>query len=145
MIVALDTDVLVGWAMAGTTHHHLLRRFVERHVQRDGQVGLVPQVLFEFLHVVTDPKRFAKPLAMKDATRLVRDLWHTAEVVPILPTPDVVPRVLQFLDELKLGRTRLLDTALAATLERAGVSRLATLNGRDFEVFPFLDIIDPAR
>lgn len=41
------------------------------------------------------------------------------------------------------GRKRILDTALAATLEAAGVSRLATLNGRDSQVFGFLEIVDP--
>ena len=36
-----------------------------------------------------------------------------------------------------------LDLALAATLECAGVSRLATFNGRDFAVFDFLEVIEP--
>ena len=143
MIVAVDTDVLVGWAMAGSTNHRALRTFVERHVHRQGRVGLVPQVVFEFLHVVTDPKRFANPLSMPNATALIRDLWQAAEVVQIVPTPAVVVRTFELVDELKLGRKRLLDTALAATLEAASVTKLVTLNGRDFAVFPFLETVSP--
>ena len=145
MIVALDTDVLAGWAIAGSANHRALRTFVERHVKRQGRIGLVPQVVVEFLHVVTDPKRFANPLSMPNATALVRDLWQAADVVPILPTPAVVGRTLELVDTLKLGRKRLLDTALAATLEAAGVTQLATLNTRDFALFTFLTIVSPLR
>jgi predicted nucleic acid-binding protein len=42
-----------------------------------------------------------------------------------------------------LGRKRILDTALAATLEAARIRRLATFNGRDFEVFGFLEVVEP--
>ena len=144
MTVALDTDVLVGWAMDGSTHHRALRTYVENHVhESQGRIGLVPQVVFEFLHVVTDSKRFDNPMSMPKATALIRNLWQAAEVVHIVPTPAVVTRSLELLDELKLGRKRLLDTALAATLEAGGVARLATLNERDFAVFPFLEIVSP--
>ena len=144
MTVAVDTDVLVGWAMAGSTHHRALRTYVESHVREGhGRIGLVPQVVFEFLHVVTDSKRFDHPLSMPKATALIRDLWQAADVVQIVPTPAVVTRTLELVDELKLGRKRLLDTALAATLESASVTKLATLNERDFAVFPFLEIVSP--
>lgn len=46
--------------------------------------------------------------------------------------------------QFRLGRRRILDTSLVVTLEAAGVYRLATLNGRDFAVFQFLEIIDPS-
>jgi hypothetical protein len=47
------------------------------------------------------------------------------------------------MERFRLGRKRILDTALAATVEMAGVSRLATLNARDFALFPFLELVDP--
>jgi predicted nucleic acid-binding protein len=43
----------------------------------------------------------------------------------------------------RLGRKRLLDTMLAAILESAGIDRLATFNGDDYAVFPFLDVVEP--
>ena len=65
MIIGIDTDVLVHWAMEGATHHRAVRRFVETEVsRRDGRLGLTPQVLYEALHVCTDKRRFARPLEM---------------------------------------------------------------------------------
>lgn len=51
-------------------------------------------------------------------------------------------RTLELLELHGLGRKRILDTALAATLEEAGVRRLATGNGREYRRFDFLEIID---
>ena len=48
------------------------------------------------------------------------------------------------LTRFRLGRKRILDTALAATMEAAGIKKLATLNKKDFEVFPFLELIVPS-
>ena len=46
------------------------------------------------------------------------------------------------MESLRLVRKRILDTALAATLESAKVRRLATLNPGDFKAFPFLEIVE---
>ena len=145
MILALDTDVLVHWAMQGAPRHRAVRSFIRRAVSKDGlQLGLAPQILHDFLHVCTDARRFEHPLEMKQAIALARSLWDGKETARILPGPTVVHRVLELLATLRLGRKRILDTALAATLESAGVRRLATLNAADFRVFSFLEIVDPA-
>jgi predicted nucleic acid-binding protein len=145
VILALDTDVLVSWAMDGAPKHRVVRRFLEREVRAGGhQVGLVPQVLMEFLHVCTDSKRFEHPLAMDEAGRLARELWDSRETVRVPQGPTVVHRTLELISELKLGRKRILDTALAATLEAGGVRRLVTLNAADYRVFSFIEVVTPA-
>jgi predicted nucleic acid-binding protein len=56
-----------------------------------------------------------------------------------------VSRVIQLMRRWRLGRRRVLDTVLAATLESAGVSRLATFNVDDFSVFGFLEVVSPTN
>lgn len=142
MILAIDTDVLVSWAMAGSPRHKVARRLFEVAVRGGGgSLALTPQVIHEFLHVATDPKRFENPLSMADALRMTHQLWDAGEVLRIFPSPEVVPRTLELLETLRLGRKRILDTALAATLECAGVRRLATFNPDDFTIFQFLDLV----
>lgn len=144
MILALDTDVLVHWQMTGADHHRAVTWFIERQVRELGaSLGLSPQVVHEFLHVVTDPRRFERPMTMPAALRRAQDLWDAPEAIRLQPAPQVVHRTLALLQVLGLGRKRILDTALAATLEAAGVTRLATLNGRDYQVFSFLEVVDP--
>lgn len=144
MILALDTDALVHWAMAGAPYHQAVRARVEETVRKEGgYLGLVPQVLHEFVHVSTDPRRFEVPLTFEAAVRLVRDLWNAPEVRRVLASAEVFPRTLELLERYRLGRKRILDAALAATLECAGVRHVLTLNVKDFEVFPFLKLVSP--
>lgn len=144
MILAIDTDVLVHWAMEGAPAHTAVRRLLVREVRQHGaRLGLTPQVLLEFLHVVTDARRFEHPMRMPAAQDVADALWNAPEAAQVLPVASVVPRTLELMRELRLGRKRILDTALAATLEAASVRRLATLNADDYEVFEFLELVSP--
>ncbi len=143
MIVALDTDVLVNWAVTGARHHVPIRSWVDAALDSGTKLGLTQQVCFEFLQVVTDPKRFEKPLQMPRAVGFVRQLWTSREIERVGGREDVIPRLCTLLHQHQLGRKRILDTALAATLHAAGIDRLATLNGRHYKAFSFLEIVDP--
>ncbi len=144
MIVALDTDVLVHWQVAGTVHHEAVAAWISQLLRVDSsKIGLTAQVLCEFIHVVTDPRRLASPMPMTKAVRRSRDLWDAPEVIRLMPEPETFHRTLSLLVKHGLGRKRTLDTMLAATLESAGVSRLATLNTRDYQLFSFLEFTDP--
>jgi predicted nucleic acid-binding protein len=144
VILALNTDVLVHWAMEGAPRHSAVRRLLTREVrQQNARLGLTPQVVLEFLHVVTDPKRFEHAMEMAEAQGVADALWGSPEAEHLLPVASVVPRTIELLRDLRLGRRRILDTALAATLEAAGVRRLATLNGDDYEAFDFIEVVTP--
>jgi len=52
---------------------------------RPGWVALAPQVLTEFAHVVTDPRRFERPPAMPDALDMCRTWWNASECRQVAP------------------------------------------------------------
>ena len=143
MILGIDTDVLVNWVMEGTAHHQAARRLLAREVEQNRRWGVTPQVLYEFIHICTDPRRFENPLSMEQAISWSRAIWDDKDVVRLQPSATVLHRVLELMKSSRLGRKRILDTALAATLEAAGVKKVATLNAKDFDVFPFLETVVP--
>lgn len=143
MSLALDTDVLVSWAMSGAPRHSAARFLVGSEISAGRPVAIALQVLWELLHVVTDPRRFALPMSMGSAIALVRALWDAPDTQRVSAGPRTAHRTLELLQTRQLGRKRILDTALAATLEEAGVRRLATFNRKDFELFSFLEIVEP--
>ena len=143
MIVGIDTDILVNYVMKGAPSHPAARRFIGEMLESDGQLGIVAQTLHELIHVCTDVRRFENPLSMGEAIRYSRAFWDGGGVVRVTPSPAVFHRTLDLLSTLKLGRKRILDTALAATLEAAGIEIIATFNARHFEIFNFLEVIVP--
>lgn len=139
----IDTTFLVQVELREASGHGAARAWLDRCLSEDGPVfGLAPQVLVEFIHVVTDPKRFASPLSMEEALDRTQLWWEASEVKPILPSVESSRLTLQWLRDYRLGRKRLLDTQLAATYYAAGVTRLVTSNPSDFAVFGVFSFAD---
>lgn len=143
MIRGLDTGFLVAAEVLEHVNHFAARDKLERLLSAGDQIAIAPQVLAEFIHIVTDPRRFSQPLDIVDAIR-VADLWWTAqEVVHVFPNDGATRQFLAWLQQFKLGRKRLLDTLLAATYYQAAVHSLLTTNPADFETFQVFACITP--
>jgi predicted nucleic acid-binding protein len=140
----LDTNVLVYAHIASLPEHGVVRKYVESQLaRRDVTLVLTPSVLHEFVHVVTDPRRFEPPVGMSEALALARLYLGRANVECAVTDADAVVVAFDLVDRHRLGRKRLADTLLAATLLRSGVRQLVTCNADDFEIFAGLELVDP--
>ena len=142
-MTGLDTTFLVQVEIQEAEGHgaalELLRREI---VGRDREAGLAPQVLSEFVHVVTDGRRFERPLSMARALARADFWWNATEVERIVPDEQAVRQFLAWMREHGLGRKRLLDTLLAATYYGRGVTRIVSSNARDYRVFGVFELIE---
>jgi len=140
-VIGVDTTFFVHVEIAEAPEHEAAFRYLQREVlDKGGKLALAPQVLTEFMHVVTDGKRFERPLSMDDALSKAQVWWNAAEVERIYPTAEATQLFFSWLERYKLGRKRLLDTQLAATLWAAGIHSLITSNARDYRVFAGLEV-----
>ena len=137
-MIGIDTTFLVQLEIVELPQHARAHQLLQQQVL-DPQLPLLlaPQVLSEFLHIVTDPRRFQRPLVMSDAIDKARFWWNAREVLRVYPTSASTTLFLDWLAQYRLGRKRLLDTQLAATLWNAGARQIFTSNARDFEGFGF--------
>lgn len=144
----LDTSFLVAVEVAGHKDHRIARAIAESLRRRGDRFVIAPQILAEFLHVVTDSKRFSSPLPMEQALHRARAWWNSKEVDWALPDERTVTWFFHAMAESGLGRKRLLDTLLAGTFRSAGVSSLLTLNPDDFRgfgVFQCVKLVMPSE
>ena len=79
MIHGLDTSFLVAVEIEEHTCHTEARRMLDEFLNRGDRFALAPQILFEFVHTVTDPRRFQVPLTMETALRHSEKLWSASE------------------------------------------------------------------
>lgn len=144
-MIGADTSFLVGLAVSEHPVHEVCWRLFSDEISgQPGSMALTPQVLAEFAHVVTDPRRFERPLEMRGALDLCEQWWNALECFPVTVDTEVGVLFLSWMREFGLGRKQLLDTLLAASLYRAGVQRIASTNWRDFNrygVFQILPLI----
>lgn len=137
-MIGIDTTFLVQLEVqespAHRAAHDLLRREV---IDSKTPLALAPQVLAEFIHIVTDPRRFKQPLTVGQALGKARFWWQASEVHQVHSTSESTELFLEWMRLHQLGRKRILDTQLAATLWQAGVRRVLTSNPSDFQIFGF--------
>jgi predicted nucleic acid-binding protein len=143
MIHGLDTGFLVAAEVAEHMEHSPARQTVALLVAADDRIAIAPQVLAEFIHVVTDPRRFSQPLDAEGARRIAEQWWTARDVQRVFPNNSAAQQFLAWLQPFSLGRKRLLDTLLAATYYEAGVRSILTTNPSDFAVFGVFNCITP--
>lgn len=141
-MIGLDTSFLVALAAREHADHERCQAvFEEEIVGRSASMCLAAQALAEFTHVITDERRFEHPLRVSDALDLCEQWWHADECRPAPVDAEVGALFLAWMRQFRLGRKRLLDTLLAATYHRAGATRVATTNWRDFATFGVFDVV----
>jgi predicted nucleic acid-binding protein len=118
----LDTTSLVAVEVACHKDHEVARRVMKSLRQKDDRFALAPQVLAEFVHIVTDPKRFSSPLTIELALGRAEAWWNSKEVDWALPDESTVAWFLAAM-------------LLAGTFRTAGVHSMLTLNSADFSIF----------
>ena len=137
-MIGVDTTFLVQLELVELPAHQAAHEILQREIlQPQVPLALAPQVLAEFIHIVTDPRRFQKPLTADEAVAKARFWWNAAEVQQVFPSDESTVLFLDWMRLHQLGRKRILDTQLAAILWTAGVRRLLTSNPADFQIFGF--------
>jgi predicted nucleic acid-binding protein len=86
MIHGLDTTFLVQIELREVPGHEAAKIWLESVLDVSPQpFALAPQVLTEFVHVVTDPRRFSRPLPMELALSKAQGWWESSEVRLVYP------------------------------------------------------------
>ena len=142
-MTGLDSNILVQLALQDHPANVATIAAVQSETQRGHRLVFPSLVVDEFLHVITDARRFSPPLTMLEALDWVENFAANPAVSLLEPTPETLRQTLRWLREFNLGRKRILDTQLAAVLHTGGVRRLLTSNPADFTVFGVFEIITP--
>jgi predicted nucleic acid-binding protein len=141
---AADTNILVYAHLAAFPEHGRVRSFLRDHLSDPAkQLIVTPMVLHEFVHVITDARRFLRPVPMPEALALARGYLGRTNVECLAVDEDVMRLAMDLLELHRLGRKRIADTLLAATLIRNDVREIITCDPGDFRVFPEIVTIDP--
>ena len=96
----------------------------------------------EFLHVITDPKRFSNPFSIKEAINVI-DFWCDIDRVKVLyPDDTVFKRTITWMNMYNLGRNRINDTQMASCYLSNNITSIITANPKDFEIFQSFELED---
>ena len=146
MRYGLDTNVLIYAHLPVFGESEEVRGYLQRGLADDRcRFSLTAIVLHEFVHVVTDARRFDPPVVMAEALEIARSYLNRTNVECLPVDERSVRSALDLLDAHRLGRRRIADTLLASTLLTHGVTTIVTCNPADFARFDGLAVVDPRR
>jgi predicted nucleic acid-binding protein len=144
MTIGLDTTFLIQHDTQGAPFHDWARKYLRTQaIDKGHALGLCPQVLVEYIHVITDSNRFEHPLQVSEAIARTEIWWALAGVHKVLPTERSVILFLEWMKRHRLGRKRVLDTLLASTYASNGFHSILTTDATGFEVFQDITVLKP--
>lgn len=128
---AVDTNVLVYAHVSATPEHGRVSEFLRAQLN-DSKLTLVltPLILHEFVHVVTDPRRFDPAVTIADALEVADSYLGRSNVECVPEDVRALTLAFELLRRHKLGRKRVGDTLVAACLLQAGVSEIMCPSGK---------------
>lgn len=141
MKIGIDTTFLVQVSVREHPLHVSAVAQLDQHLVAGDTFALAPQVMAEFIHVITDPRRFEYSLSMAQAREKAQAWWMARETERVAPTQECMDLFWHWMEEHKLGRKRLLDTMLAATYFGHQIETILSSNARDFHVFGCFRVI----
>lgn len=142
-MIGIDTCFLIDLYWEDSPRNKNARALFSRIANNESvKVAVYYNCFNEFLHVITDSKRFENPLSVSEAISVI-DYWCDIDRVTVLyPDDTSFKRTLAWMNRYQLGRNRVNDTQMASCYLTSGVSTIITANPKDFEIFESFEIND---
>jgi len=143
---AVDTNVLIYAHLSSFTQHGRARQYLQDFLADPTSVlVVVPIILHELVHVITDARRFEHPVKMEEAIAIARLYLNRTNIECVDIGARAIGLTFELMEQYRLGRNRVADSLLVATLLQHGVDELITCNEVHFAVFDEITTIDLTR
>jgi predicted nucleic acid-binding protein len=142
-MTGLDSNILIQLAAADHPRNSATVSLFEAENRRGETFALPSVAVTEFLHIITDARRFDPPMTQIVAINWIEGFLTLSSVKIIEPDTASLRLMLGWMRQYRLGRKRIIDTHLATMLYRGGVRRFMTSNPKDFEIFGVFEFVVP--
>jgi predicted nucleic acid-binding protein len=134
--VFVDTNVLVYAAVAQAPLHQQAQSALQSLRQANVPMWISPQVIREYLAVMTRPQTFGQPLSAADAARDAEVFVRRFRLADV--NAAVTDNLLQLLSTVQVAGKQVHDANIVATMRTHGIERLLTHNVSDFARYDHL-------
>lgn len=137
----LDTNVIVYAVDDQSPFYQPAKALCEKGLRGEISIGITPQVVHEFLAIITDPRRTHSPLPLTDAIAEISKFIQSPFVSKIYPTSLYFDNFLSLLKKYNISKQDVFDTQLVAVMLSNNVTKLFTYNRSDFEIYREIDLL----
>ena len=140
-MIGIDTCFLIDLYWQNSPRNKNARDLYSKLAKDNScQLAIYYNCFNEFLHVITNSRRFENPFTIKEALAVI-DFWCDLENVTVLyPSDSSFKRAVTWMSIYSIGRNRINDTQMAACYAPQGVSKIITANPKDFEILECFEV-----
>ncbi len=135
----IDTNLLVYSSGINLMFCQKSRQLLNNLSNKFDYLAISPQIIREFLVIVTHPLTSEKPFTSTEAVNCLGEFLETLVVLP--ENEGVTNKLLQLVSKYNIVGKRIHDTNIVALMLSHGIHHLATANKKDFECFAEIEII----
>lgn len=141
----VDTNILIYSIDSNYNEHKACRNLLYNLINEITPWYTTWGILYEFIRVTTHHKVFERPLTIKKALNFIQVLLDSPGLRVLVETDKHTELLSQTLKEVKDIRGNLIhDAHIAILMREHGLKRIYTRD-MDFNLFPFLEAIDPLK
>ncbi len=137
----IDTNVLLYAGDQDSKYYPAANALCAAAVAGDVSACVSPQVLLEYVSIITNPKRVANAITAAEAWEDVDEFLAAFSL--ITPGPDHVERIVPLAKDLGIKGPEVFDLAIAATMLGAGVGTVYTYDSTVFSRVPGITVRTP--
>jgi predicted nucleic acid-binding protein len=142
--VAVDTNVLVYAHFPSSPQHAASFALLRRAERQEITLCVFPQVVAEFISVVTNPRRVNPSKTVEDAVQAIQRVMATPGIL-LLPFPEAATNTfLSLLLTHPVAGPEIFDRQLVAAMMEHGIGTMYTFNVSDFAGIPNIAAREPA-
>lgn len=141
--LGIDTNFLIDLDNPESPRHNQILEIFNQWRKSGTKLYIYSQIFLEYQHIITDSKRFSKPLTMEQACQRV-EFWKNQERIQVIhPDDSSFEQAQNWIKKYNLGRKRIIDTHIAAAYFCSGIDTIVTSNPSDFEIFNCFQLLGP--
>jgi len=142
-MIGIDTCFLIDLYWQDSPRNKNARALYSKIADNETtQIAVYFNCFNEFLHVITDSKRFRNPFSIKEAVNVI-EAWCDIDRVKVLyPDDTVFKRTITWMNMYNIGQNRINDTQMASCYLSNNITSIITANPKDFEIFQSFELKD---
>ncbi len=137
----VDTNVLVYTTDQNLPGHAASLELLNRCARKEIDWRMTPQIVLEFLSIVVERKRVARPITSERAWAAMTKLRQACPLVA--PPEDLVDRVEALVSIVRPRGPEIFDLAIAATALANGITTIYTYDQAVFSRVPGISVLTP--
>jgi len=139
----IDTNILIYATDRKNKFYKKAKKVIGDVLEGSIKGCIAYQNLYEFIAVVTDPKRVNRPLTLKRAVAVVKKYREATNIKKVYPLETNLDNFLKLISDYKVSKQDIFDLVLIATMRDNEINGIYTTEDKTFKKFNFLQVINP--